>query len=187
MADFQKFIEPLIKKEGGYKLIEIPGDRGGRTYAGISERANPHWDGWELLEKGVSPAVVQAAVHSLYRHEYWDPIYADYIDSDKIVEAMLSCAVLSGPNVAIKLAQLCLNSSGVAIDGIMGPVTANAINNHKQDTPQEIVFILKYGMARIARFSDIIENDKETITMEIPSQLKFFRGWVNRVLKELKL
>ena len=69
MASFLKGILK-IAKEGGYKLINSSkkGDRGGRTYAGISERANPKWEGWKIIVNSPSINTFQLrdAVHACY-------------------------------------------------------------------------------------------------------------------------
>ena len=41
MADFAPAFEKMIHDEGGYQLTDIPGDRGGQTYAGIARKPNP--------------------------------------------------------------------------------------------------------------------------------------------------
>ena len=170
MANFHDHIEGLIRKEGGYKLVDIPGDRGGRTYAGISERSNPDWPGWILLNQGSDSLHVKAAVHTTYKQKYWDPIRLDQVGSEQVAEMVFSAAVLSGPRTAIRLAQLALE---IPADGLIGPQTLKALN----DVDAE-VFVLRYAIVRIARFSQIVQKNK--------SQGKFFRGWVNRVLRELE-
>ena len=168
MANFAHCIEPLIEKEGGYRLVDVEGDRGGRTYAGISERSNPHWYGWELIARNAHIEEMRPAVHSLYKPKYWDAIAADDINS-LIAEVMFSSAVLSGPRISVKLAQRCCSAS---VDGIMGPETLMALQNEIPET-----FVLRFSLARIARYSAIVLDD--------PSQIKFLRGWVNRVLREI--
>ena len=36
MADFDPAFDKMIRNEGGFKLTNIAGDRGGQTYAGIA-------------------------------------------------------------------------------------------------------------------------------------------------------
>ena len=172
MASFKKHIEPLITKEGGYKLTDAKGDRGGRTYAGISERKNPKWEGWKIIEgEGLTSPRLRNAVHARYFTNYWNPIKGDFISSSVVAEALLSSAVLSGPKMAIRLVQ---KACGVAVDGVMGTNTMAAINK-----VSERELLAYFGLARIARFSNLVEKDR--------SQDKWFRGWVNRVLRELNL
>ncbi|MDR2457828.1 MAG: hypothetical protein LBD41_05040, partial [Clostridiales Family XIII bacterium] len=45
MIDITKIISEY---EGGYS--NVPGDLGGETYAGISRKYNPDWQGWETLD-----------------------------------------------------------------------------------------------------------------------------------------
>ena len=169
MAEFEKFIEPLVEKEGGYRLVEVPGDRGGRTYAGISERSNPDWRGWALIERKAPPPELVRAVQEQYRSDYWTPLQAEEIQSDDIVEAMFSCAVLSGPRTAVKLAQACL---GETPDGIMGPETLKALNGCDRE-----LFRARFALARINRYREICNRRRD--------QSQFLLGWLNRVFGEL--
>ena len=169
MAEFADFIEPLIEKEGGYRLVEVPGDRGGRTYAGISERSNPDWRGWALIGHGASAQELVRAVQEQYRSDYWAPLQAEEIQSDDIVEAMFSCAVLSGPRTAVKLAQACLD---LTPDGIMGPDTLAALNGCDRD-----LFEARFALARINRYREICNRRRD--------QSKFLLGWLNRVFGEV--
>ena len=150
----------LIKKEGGFQLTNRKADRGGRTFAGISERANPDWPGWEVLNAGGDPT---PHVGEWYYQRYWLPIQGDDLD-DRIVEGMFSASVLSGPQTAVRLAQ---EVAGVAPDGLMGPVTLQAINSIP---PQH--FAEAYKRRRIERYRRIVAND--------PSQRRFLRGWERR-------
>ena len=169
MADFNQHIEPLITKEGGYKLTDSKGDRGGRTYAGISEKWNPRWKGWKIIaDQGLESPRLRAAVHASYRENYWTPIKGDEISSGAVADALFSAAVLSGPGTAVRLVQ---KACGADADGVMGPQTLRMLNNIA-----EREFMACFGLAQIARFSAIVQDDQ--------SQSKWFRGWVNRVLEE---
>ena len=170
MADFRDHIEPLVVKEGGYKLVKVPGDRGGRTYAGISERANPEWRGWALIDRGAPPPEIQAAVHERYRERYWSPIRGDGIEHDDVAEVLFSSAVLSGPRTAVKMAQMAVEADP---DGIMGPRTLDALNRTGPD-----LFEARFALMRINRYLTIANRDR--------SQRKFLRGWLNRVFGELE-
>ena len=126
MARFSEHIGPLIAKEGGYTLTDTAEDRGGKTYAGISERANPDWPGWGIIDaQGIESPGVRDAVHARYRENYWTPIKGDEISSSKVAEVLFSSAVLSGPRTAVRLAQ---TACGVRADGMMGPVTLKRLN-----------------------------------------------------------
>ena len=169
MAEFTDFIEPLVEKEGGYRLVEVPGDRGGRTYAGISERSNPGWRGWTLIASGAPASALVEAVQEQYRSDYWAPLMAEEIDSRDIVETLFSCAVLAGPRTAVKLAQACLD---VMPDGIVGPDTLAALNGCDED-----LFEARFALARINRYREICNRRRD--------QSKFLLGWLNRVFGEI--
>lgn len=173
MADFNKHIEKLISKEGGYVLTDDPDDRGGRTFAGISERANPDWPGWELIDDGCAlddPGLIRLA-HNLYRDDYWQPIRGDGISSDVIVEILFSSAVLEGARAASMMAQRALGFSGRALDGIIGRDTLKALEGVDPDS-----FTARFALARIHLFCAIVKRNR--------SQLKYLRGWTLRVIRE---
>ena len=170
MAAFADHIEPLVRKEGGYKLTDIAGDRGGKTYAGISHRSHPGWEGWKLLERGAEPTVLHAAVHKLYETDYWSPIKGDLLEDDGKAEIMFSCAVLSGPARAVRLAQQVCE---VDVDGRMGPRTLEAVNGINND-----LFEARFALARLNRYRNICNRNR--------SQSKFLLGWMNRVYGELE-
>ena len=169
MADFVHHIDKLIKKEGGYQLTNDPDDRGGRTYAGISERANPRWEGWRLIDKGADGERLKDLVRKRYRLQYWNAIRGDELGSDELAEAMLSCSVLSGPLTATILAQTAV---GAKPDGIFGPMTLGAVNSLDIE-----IFLPRFVLARIARYAAICNDDR--------SQKKWLLGWLNRSLAEV--
>ena len=170
MADFSQHIDPLITAEGGYKLIDVPGDRGLRTYAGVSERANPRWPGWKLIDSGADPAEIKASVHELYRTQYWQPIQGGQIMSDDVAEMLFGAAVHTGVRRAIGLAQQVVESE---VDGIMGPNTLAAINGMDPERFEE-----RFALAMINRYRTICNRDR--------SQTKFLLGWLNRIYGELE-
>lgn len=65
-------------REGGY--ANVPGDRGGETYRGISRKFHPQWDGWETLDnrKPIPHNRIfddlESRVEQFYVKEYWEQI-----------------------------------------------------------------------------------------------------------------
>ena len=49
MSEFQPAFESMIVNEGGYKLTNVSGDKGGMTYAGIARNRWPNWSGWPAM------------------------------------------------------------------------------------------------------------------------------------------
>lgn len=170
MADFLTAFERAIKAEGGYKLHNVSGDRGGMTYAGIARNMNPHWPGWKYLDQGDTPP--SELVRQFYREGWWTPIMGDQIVDQRVAYSLYSFATNSSayktPKTAVRLAQLVV---GTTPDGVMGPKTVAAIN-----ATDPRLFLSLYALARIARYRDIVAKDR--------TQQKFLLGWINRTLKE---
>lgn len=167
MAEFAPIYERMILDEGGYRLTNVAGDRGGMTYAGIARNRHPGWVGWSYIDKGETPPT--ALVREFYRSQFWNPIRGDQIVNQIVANDVFNFAVNAGIGPAVKLAQITV---GVASDGVVGPVTLAALN--KVD-PHD--FNKAYALAKIARYRDIVQRDR--------SQSKFLLGWINRTLSNL--
>jgi len=165
LADFATAFDRMIEDEGGYVLHEVPGDRGGMTYAGIARKMNPNWEGWQHIDYTEIPPTQM--VRDFYKTNFWDKIRGDEIESDVIASSIFNFAVNTGVAVASKLAQICVKT---APDGAIGPKTVQALN---QANPE--LFVAYYALAKVARYRDIVTRDR--------SQMKFLLGWLNRTLK----
>jgi lysozyme family protein len=169
MADFNPAFEKMIRDEGGYQLTNIPGDRGGMTYAGIARNANPQWQGWAFIDRqdfgGATPLV-----REFYKANFWDRVRGDSIASQAIAENVFNFGVNTGIGVAIKLAQLIV---GATPDGAIGDKTIERINACPEQT-----FLPAYALAKISRYAQICNKDR--------GQSKFLLGWINRTLAGLK-
>ena len=166
MADFFPAFERMIVNEGGYKLHDVPGDRGGMTYAGIARKKNPHWEGWDAIDRGETPS--SSLVRDFYRAEFWDALRGDEIVDQEVAQTLFDFSVNAGLKTAVKLAQVVC---GATPDGVLGPRTLAAVNA----TPAEM-FKSRYALAKLARYRDIVTRDR--------TQLKFLLGWINRLLRE---
>lgn len=166
MAQFLPAFERMLINEGGYKLTDTKGDKGGQTYAGIARNRWPKWAGWRVIDMGDLPDA--EAVRNFYRENFWLPVWGDSIGSQRVAENLFDFAVNAGPSVAVKLAQIVV---GATPDGQFGIKTLTAIN--KVD---ERSFVLAYALAKVARYRDIVTKDR--------TQAKFLLGWISRTLKE---
>ena len=166
MADFNPAYSRMMKNEGGYRLVNIPGDAGGMTYAGISRRANPDWPGWAAIDRGQTPRT--ELVRKLYREKYWMPIRGDEIKSQEVAQTIFDFAVNAGVRTSTKLVQITVDTEP---DGIFGPVTLQTLNS-----VDEGKFIPLYTLAKIARYAQIAAKDR--------TQTKFLLGWILRALRE---
>ena len=166
MADFLPAFERMIQNEGGYVLHNVPGDRGGMTYAGIARNMNPDWGGWRMIDNG--DQVPAHVVREFYQARFWDRMRGHEITSQVIAQTIFDFYVNAG-GAAMKLAQLVV---GATPDGVFGPRTLQAINACDPDK-----FVMAYALAKIARYRDIVTRDR--------TQAKFLLGWINRTLKDV--
>jgi lysozyme family protein len=169
MADFAPAFEKMLHDEGGMQLTNIPGDRGGMTYAGIARNANPDWAGWQFIDRKDFGSATQL-VREFYKVNFWDRIRGDELTNQAIAETIFNFAVNTGVGVASKLAQLIV---GVTPDGAIGAKTIERLNICTAEK-----FLPAYALAKISRYAQICNKDR--------SQSKFLLGWINRTLAGLK-
>jgi lysozyme family protein len=168
MANFEPAFDKMIQNEGGYKLHEVAGDRGGQTYAGIARNFHPQWPGWRLIDNGQRDAVeLTELVMQFYREKFWNTIRGDDISGQGVAETLFDFTVNAGHRTAIKLAQIVLNTTP---DGALGPETLGLLNAIGDEE-----FKMSYALAKIARYAEIVSRDR--------NQGKFLLGWINRTLK----
>jgi lysozyme family protein len=170
MAQFAPAFREMIRNEGGYRLVDVPGDRGKLTYAGIARNFHPAWTGWRYVDADdLGNRRLAPLVREFYRAEFWDKISGDRIARQAVAQSLFDFAVNAGVTVAAKLAQRVV---GAAPDGRIGPLTLGKLN-----AMDERVFILRFALAKITRYAEICNKDR--------SQTKFLLGWVNRTIKDV--
>lgn len=181
MADFLPIFEKVMRLEGGYHLHEVPGDRGGMTYAGIARKFHPDWPGWPRIDSKQYDAKLTQLVRDFYIDKFWNKIQGDEVQSQIVAYHLFEFSVNSGTRNAVRLAQAAIN---ITADGIFGPATLAALN--EIDTPQEEeIFVLRFSLLKIFRYKNICLNDKRRRRDRIQSNLKFLCGWINRAEKGL--
>lgn len=164
MADFLPAYEAMIVNEGGYVLHNVPGDRGGLTYAGIARNMNPQWAGWPLID--AKQDVPAQLVREFYKRNFWDNILGDELQHQAIAQSIFDFHVNTGRPARV-LAQVVV---GATPDGSFGPRTVRLLNDYDPDK-----FVMAYALAKIARYRDIVTRDR--------TQAKFLLGWINRTLE----
>ncbi|HIJ89852.1 MAG: hypothetical protein OEV89_03720 [Desulfobulbaceae bacterium] len=170
MANFDPAFEIMIQNEGGYRLVNVHGDHGGQTYAGIARNSHPNWAGWRYIDTGdMQHPELSTLVRDFYKSQFWDKIAGEKINSQKVAEAIFDFGVNAGVTTAAKLVQRVVGS---AQDGSIGPITIGKLNSM-----EESQFIARYAIAKIARYAEICNKDR--------SQSKFLLGWINRTIKGL--
>lgn len=171
MADFELAIVKTLAREGGSKYTETPGDTGGATKFGISQRAYPQLNIKTLTE---------TEAKAIYKRDYWDKIQGDLINNQHIAESIFDFAVNAGVSTSIKIAQKSVNRfllETLGVDGSMGKRTLAALNHCHEFTTSRELFLSVFALEKIQRYADICNKNRE--------QSKFLLGWVNRTLGEL--
>ena len=165
MANVEKLAPFILKWEGGF--INDPDDLGGATNKGVTLSTYMQY----CRKKGYPVPTVERLKNlsdrewtEILKTMYWDRWKADQIESQSVANILVDWVWASG-NYGIKIPQRLL---GVAVDGIVGPKTIDAVNSRN---PREL-----FDMIKIARF-DFIED----ICRKRPANNKFKRGWLNRI------
>lgn len=150
---FDQAFDVLIGHEGGY--VNNPADPGGETKFGISKRAYPDLD--------IANLTLEQA-KAIYKRDYWDRAQCETLPHDVSFQ-LFDTAVNSGIGQAIRFLQ---RAVGVADDGIVGPLTINAV---KRMEPELIA----------ARFN----GHRLMFMTQLSTWDVFARGWARRVAKNL--
>ena len=134
MADYKHAITKVLQTEGGY--VNDPDDAGGETYRGIARKFWLTWAGWPIIDhaKGhddfpdclISIALVQNAVISFYKLNFWDKIGGDQIASQTIGDNLVDSAVLEGVKSAVKRAQSIV---GLQLTGVIDSELITRLNS----------------------------------------------------------
>lgn len=142
MANYNIAYNKVIKIEGGY--VNDPDDAGGETYMGISRKFNPNAKFWKIIDeiksinKNITNKEMNAIlkknnsiigeIKNIYKNKYWDKLYLDNLNSQKIAEELFDTAVNMGVSVAIKILQ---NSLRVKTDGKMTNDLIKIVNERR--------------------------------------------------------
>lgn len=178
--NIEQFIDELIKREGGY--VNIAADRGGATNYGITEAVAR-----SSCYKGHMKDLPLSLAKDIYRKQYWIQPRFDQINtiSPVIAEELLDTGVNCGVAFAKPTLQRSLNllnNQGkggwpdLAVDGIYGPATVNALKTYlsKRGKEGERILLRTLNILQGERYISICERN--------PSQEQFFYGWIaNRV------
>lgn len=173
MADFDKAIEVVLAKEGGY--VHDPADAGGETHFGISKRRYPEVD---------IKALRREQAIALYRRDFWNPAY-EKIESQPVATKMLELTLnlrhgdqrpyYDTDMVGVRLVQQALRALGdreIAIDGHFGPQTLQSV---KLESPGALLAAIRVQQCR--HYLAIVDA--------APEQKRFFVGWIRRAVAAL--
>lgn len=166
MADIKNLVEFILQREGE-TYQELPGDKGGPTKDGITLAT------WQSIgyDKNHDGHIDKEDVKLIDRKDYekvlrkiWDTWQADKIKSQSIANLLVDWVYTSG-RWGIVIPQRLL---GVEQDGKVGPKTLADLNQL-----QARQLFDRLWNARLAFFNGIVQKN--------PSQIKWLKGWKNRL------
>ena len=158
---FEECLARVLKHECGY--VNDPLDTGGRTNLGVTQRVWEEWVGHPVSEADMR-ALTPQKIAPMYKMKYWNPSYCEKLPKG-LDYVVFDFAVNAGPGRSVKTLQQAI---GVVADGVIGPRTMAAINGAN---PKEL----------ISKFSDARTDFYQGIVARKPDQVRFIRGWLNRV------
>lgn len=169
MAEFLHAYKRTAQYEGGYANVED--DKGGETYAGISRKYYPNWEGWKIvdankpLKRGefIKSVYLDSLIRLFYKREKWDTIKGDYIDDQLLADFLYDYNAHSGTRSIEKLQHIL----HITEDGIFGSQTLAAVN-----------------AADAAKVFTALKNERKSFLMHLASQRgqeKFRAGWLDRI------
>ncbi len=186
--DFNQALKHTLTFEGGY--ANVPGDRGGETFRGISRTNWPGWGGWPLIDEAkrkgkttakaidayfAKNAEMEKLVAEFYFKEFWLPLEALKLPPNPYAK-VFDTGVNVGLGRVKKFVQSVLNDMGAKlhVDGKIGRATIAAVKE----------LVTEYGEKFDGRFLDafvIRQSDYyKAIVKRDRSQEKFLEGWLRR-------
>jgi lysozyme family protein len=160
----------LAVYEGGF--VNHPRDPGGATNRGVTQRV---YDAFRRRQGVATQSVrhlTDAEHDAIYRQQYWNPVRGDDLPSG-LDATVFDFAVNSGVSRASKYLQRALRAKGqkVAVDGIIGEMTLDAINTvaRRGGLADLIIYINERRFAFVRQLS----------TFDV-----FGKGWTRRIMGE---
>lgn len=173
MAALEPAFQYLMELEGGGVLHTVPGDPGGTTKYGISQRAHPSVD--------IAGLTLEGAL-DIYRREYWNPMALDRIQSQPIATEIFEFAVNAGFRPAVLAAQKAANAVGdllgveprLAVDGMMGVKTRGRMNRlvEEHGPIAEQAIVDRFNLLQLAHYRGLRRDLVD----------RFLLGWTRRVV-----
>lgn len=159
----EKIISEIIEREG-YEFTNRPNDRGGATKYGVTQATLSAYLGRPATADMVR-MLTEVTARAIYRQMFIQTPGFNRIQNDRVRVFVIDSGVQHGPEDPIRWMQ---RAVGVHVDGILGPVTAGAVNAFDQQA-----LFAHLVACRIVHYGELITEDH--------SQAEFARGWMNRV------
>jgi len=166
-------IDDIIRREGT-AYTKHPSDRGGATKYGITQRAwEDYWIGqWEDWRRhyiegdfelpGEVRDITEQHARAFYREKHVIPFM--WITHKGLCDLAVDSSVNHGRPLTIRWLQ---SAAGVTVDGIVGPITTQAVNARPNTCYKSLL------VRRLMCYANLASSDEK--------QAVFLRGWINRV------
>lgn len=162
-------IDDIIAREGGY--ANDPDDPGGPTKYGITQATLSDYLGRPVSASEVA-ALAREQARAIYRSRYYDAPRLG-LAPDALHPFLLDAAVNHGPAQAVRMLQRVLadtGTGGLAIDGAMGPETAEAAR----------AALARLGSRLLASLAEERRRVYLSLAADRPALEKFLDGWLAR-------
>jgi lysozyme family protein len=161
-ANYAEALKFVLRWEGGF--ANVPGDAGGRTMKGVTQRVYDAWRARNGKSGGADVKnIADDELAAIYSQNYWKASLCNTLQAHLDL-VQFDTAVNMGPVRAVKILQ---QAVGVDPDGNFGPATQQAC---AACNPPDAV----------ARYCSIREGLYRRFA-QAPSQDKFLVGWMNRL------
>lgn len=174
--DFKDALILVGIAEGAY--TNDPRDDGGRTIAGLSQRANPDLAIWPMIElweeRGYTAAQIdklarqdphfQSLVRATYKGRYWNQMRCDELPPIMRYPVFNACVNIG----CVQATKLLQKSAGVKEDGKMGPVTI------RESRATDVNILYHAFMTHWREFYKRLVREK-------PAKSVYLNGWLARV------
>lgn len=154
---FKKAVELVLQHEGGY--VNDPQDPGGETKYGISKRSYSRLDIKHLTRDMAT---------QIYYDDWWNRHGYSMIADEELAAKVFDMAVNMGAKRAHMILQEALNRTTpwrLSVDGILGPLTLEAVNNH----PYPPLLLAELRLGAISFYLGL-------------NKPRFISGWIRRAL-----
>lgn len=174
MTNFELALAHVLRAEGGF--VDLKNDRGGATNFGITRVTLETWRGLPVTAADVKALTIEEA-GMIYRKLYWDHYGLDAIKEPRIALAVFDQIVNRRATEVVRGIQVRLGAAfgrQLAIDGVLGPKTLDALNSVRADKLMTEIVI-----SAQSAYLEIVERR--------PDQVEFLPGWLARTWKLLRL
>jgi lysozyme family protein len=166
IKDIDTIVERIISAEGGF--VNDPDDRGGATNFGITQATLEAYRGTTQYYTDVRDLSKREAAE-IYKTTYVEPFAQMF--NKTIFNFVVNMAVQHGVLATVKMIQRVVE---VKDDGVAGSNTWRSIAV-AEGYPE--IFLARLVAERCRYYTSIVDRK--------PTQIKFLKGWVNRIAKDL--